>query len=69
MLPALSLWKPEPILATRKIWHVTPEVLDCVSPPRDPRILPGPTRELAHLHMWIGCRWVAVEPQADAPGV
>jgi ATP-dependent DNA helicase RecQ len=38
MLPALALWKPEPILATRKIWHVTPEVLYCVSPPRDPRI-------------------------------
>ena len=39
----------------------TPDALDCFSPPRDPRILPRPTREFTHLYMWIRCQWVAVE--------
>ena len=43
-----------------------PEVLDCFAPPRTPRILTRPTREFAHLYMWIGCQWVHVVPQADA---
>ena len=66
MLPALERWKPEDILAAIEIRQVTPEALDCFSPPRDPRILPRPTREFAHLYMWIGCQWVHVVPQADA---
>ena len=33
MLPALARWKPEHILAAREIRQVTPEALDCVSPP------------------------------------
>ena len=66
MLPALARWKPEDILAAREIRQVTPEALDCFSPPRDLRILPRPTREFAHLHMWIGCQWVHVVPQAEA---
>ena len=45
------------------------QALDRFSPPRDPRILSRPTREFAHLYMWIGCQWVHVVPQADAPGV
>ena len=69
MLPALARWKPEDILTAREIRQVMPEALDCFSPPRGPRILLRPTREFAHLYMWIGCQWVAVEPQADAPGV
>jgi len=28
-----------------------------------------PTREFAHLNMSIGCQWVHVEAQADAPGL
>lgn len=68
MLPALAGWKPGEILAAREIRQVTPEALDCFSPPHDLRILPRPTREFAHLYMWIGCQWVAVEPKADAPG-
>jgi len=55
MLPALARWKP-----------VTAEALDCFSPPRDPRILSRPTRESAHLYMWIGCQWVHVVPRTDA---
>jgi hypothetical protein len=69
MLPALARWKPEDILTAGEIRQVTAEALDCFSPPRDPRILPRPTREFAHLYMWIGCQWVTVEPKADAPGV
>ena len=49
--------KLEDILTAREIRQVTPELLDCFSPPRNPRILPRPTREVAHLYMWIGCQW------------
>jgi len=66
MLPALVRWKPEDILTAREIRQVTPEALDCFSPPRDPLILPRPTREFAHLYMWIGCKWVHVVPRTDA---
>jgi len=66
MLPALARWKPEDILAAREIRQVTSEALDCFSPPCDPRILPRPTREFAHLYMWIGCQWVTVAQHADA---
>ena len=66
MLPALARSKPEDILTAREIRQVTPEALDCFSPPRDQRILPRPTQEFAHLYMWIGCQWVNVVPQADA---
>ena len=69
MLPALAGWKPEDIIAAREIRQVTPEALDCFDPPGKPRILPRPTREFAHLYMWIGCQWVHVVPQADPPGV
>ena len=66
MLPALAGWTPEDILAAREIRQVTSEALDSFFPSRDPRILPRPTREFAHLYMWIGGRWVHVDPQADA---
>ncbi len=66
MLPALARWKPEDILVAKEIRQVTPEALDCFSPPRDPRILPRPTREFAHLYIWTGGQWVHVVPMADA---
>ena len=66
MLPALERWKPEDILAAVEIRQVTPEALDCFSPPRVPRSLPRPTREFEYFYMWIGCRWVGGVPQADA---
>ena len=69
MLPALAPWTPEDILAAKEIRQVTPEVLDCFSPPRDPRVLLRPTREFAHLYMWIGCQWVAVDPKPDVARV
>ena len=69
MLSALECWKPEDILAAREIRQVKRDALDCFNPPRDPRILPRPTREFVHLYMWIGCQWVAVEPKAAATRV
>jgi hypothetical protein len=48
-------WKLEDILSVREILQVMPEALDCLNPPRDPRILPRPTREFVHLYMWISC--------------
>ena len=69
MPPALASWKPEDILNAIDIRQVTHEALDCFSPPHAPRILSRPTREFAHLLMWIGCQWVHVVPQADVPGV
>ena len=54
------------ILAAKEIRQVTPEALNCFSPPRDLRILPRPTREFAHLYLWIECQWVTVVPLEDA---
>lgn len=53
MLPAMERWKPEDILTAREIRQVMAEALDCFGPPC---ILPRPTREFAHLYMWIGCQ-------------
>ncbi|SEO20737.1 hypothetical protein SAMN05216227_10612 [Pseudorhodobacter antarcticus] len=69
MLFALACWKLEDILSASEILQVMPEALDCLNPPRDPRILPRPTREFAHLYMWIGCQWVGVDPTGDASRV
>ena len=69
MLLALERWKPEDILAAKEIRLVAPEALDCFSPPRDPRILPRPTREFAHLYIWTGGQWVTVVPLVDADGL
>ena len=63
MLPALARWKPEDIFAAREIRQVTAEALDCFNPPRDPHILPRPTREFAYLYMWIGGQWLTVVPK------
>lgn len=51
MRPERAGWNPEHILAAREIRLITLEILDCFSPPRDPRILPRPMREFAHLHI------------------
>jgi hypothetical protein len=39
------------ILVAKEIRQVTPEALDCFSPPCDPCILLRPTRDFAHLCM------------------
>jgi len=48
-LPALARWKTEDILAAQEIQQVTPDALDCFSPPRDPSILPRPKQVFSHL--------------------
>lgn len=63
MLPALSRWTPDDILAAREIRQVTPEALDCFDPPRDPRLLPRPTQEFCHLYLWRDGQWVCAPPR------
>ncbi len=38
---------------------------DHFDPPRDPRILPRPTRELCHLYVWHAGRWVELRTDAE----
>ena len=57
MLPALSAWTPEDILAAREIRQVSADALDCFEPPRPPRIQPNPTCELSHLYVWQDGVW------------
>ena len=63
MLPALSSWTPEDILAAREIRQVRKDALDCFETPRDPTTLPRPTRELCHLYVWLGGIWIEVNPE------
>jgi hypothetical protein len=65
MLPALARWRPEDILAAREIRQVRMDEIDSFEPPRDPTILPRPTRELSHLYVWLGDVWVEVNPDAE----
>ena len=65
MLPALTAWTPEDILAAREIRQVTPDKLDCFDPPRAPRILPRPTCELSHLYLWQDGAWVDATDRSD----
>ena len=58
MLPALTAWTPEDILAAREIRQVTAQALDCFDPPRAPRIMPRPTCELSHLYLRQDGAWV-----------
>ena len=57
MLPALAHWTPEDILAAREIRQVRADALDCIDPPRAPRILSHPTCELCHLYIWQAGAW------------
>ena len=65
MLPALARWTPDDILAAKDIRQVRKDAIDSFDPPRDPIILPHPTRELCHLYVWLGGLWVEVNPDAD----
>ena len=62
MLPALAGWTPEAILAAREIRQVTPDALDAFDPPRAPRRLPRPTREMSHLYACLDGHWVEIDP-------
>jgi hypothetical protein len=65
MLPALAHWTPEEILAAREIRQVRKDEIDSFETPRDPHVLPRPTRELSHLYVWLGGVWVEINPGAE----
>ena len=64
MLPALARWTPEDILAAKEIRQVGADALDCFDPPREPHILPCPTRELCHLYVWQDGVWAEIKRDA-----
>ena len=66
MLPALARWTPEDILAAKEIRQVRVDGIEAFETPRDPVILPRPTRQFCHLYIWIGCQWVHAVPHDDA---
>lgn len=57
MLPALTPWRPDDILAARELRQVRPDDLDAFDKPRSPRILARPTREFCHLYVWTETGW------------
>ncbi len=65
MLPALAPWAPEDILAAREIRQVRASQIEAFDNPRDPIILPRPTRQFCHLYIWLGGMWVEVNPDAE----
>lgn len=65
MLAALAGWTPEDILAAREIRQVHADKLDCFEPPRAPRILQQPTRELSNLYIWQDAGWVDITNNAE----
>jgi hypothetical protein len=67
MLLALAPWTPEDIIAAKEIRQVRADELDCFDPPREPPILPCPTRELCHLYVWQDGLWVELAPEATQP--
>jgi len=67
MLPALSRWTPEDILAASEIRQVRTDELDCFDPPHPPKMLPCPTREFCHLYVWQGGAWADITPATPLP--
>jgi hypothetical protein len=65
MLPALAPWTPEDILAAKEIRQVRASEVEAFDTPRDPIILPRPTRQFCHLYLWLGGAWVEVNPDAE----
>ena len=65
MLPALAPWTPEDILTAREIRQVRADEIEAFDNPRDPILLPRPTRQFCHLYVWLGGTWVEVNPDAE----
>ena len=65
MLPALAPWTPEDSLAAREIRQVRADEIEAFNNPRDPILLPRPTRQFCHLYLWLGGTWVEVNPDAE----
>ena len=58
MLPALTTWTPEDILAAREIRQARADELDCFDPPRDPIIHSEPRCDFCHTSMFEQGQWV-----------
>ena len=67
MLPALERWKPEDILAAIEIRQVRADEIEAFESPRDPPILPHPTRQFCHLYGWQDGAWAELDPKTHAP--
>ena len=65
MLPALAPWTPEDILEAREIRQVRADEIEAFDNPREPILLPRPTRQFCHLYLWIAGAWVEVNPDAE----
>ena len=65
MLPALAPWTPEDILEAREIRQVRADEIEAFDTPREPILLPRPTRQFCHLYFWIAGAWVEVNPDAE----
>ena len=65
MLPALLPWTPEDILEAREIRQVRVDEIEAFDNPREPILLPRPTRQFCHLYLWIAGAWVEVNPDAE----
>ena len=65
MLPALLPWTPEDILEAREIRQVRADEIEAFDNPREPILLPRPTRQFCHLYLWIAGAWVEVNPDAE----
>jgi hypothetical protein len=57
MLPALTGWSPEDILAARELRQVSTEALECFDPPRAPVIHPEPRCDFDHLYVFDEGQW------------
>lgn len=66
MLQVLVRWTLEDMHAVRQNLLVTNEDSKCEGLASDLQILLRPTRAFAHRYIWIGYKWMVVEPQADA---
>lgn len=62
MLPALASWTPADILAAKEIRQVRADKIEAFETPRDPPVLPHPTRQFCHLYVWQDGAWVEITP-------
>ena len=67
MLPTLSPWTPEDILAAKEIRQVRADEIEAFGKPRDPVILSRPTCQFCHLYIWQEGTWTELDSETHAP--
>jgi hypothetical protein len=67
MLPALTRWTPDDILAAREVRQVRANEIEGFENPHDPPIFPHPTCEFCHLYVWQDGMWVEITPDTIQP--